>query len=236
MKKLLLMSLATSTMVLQGGTAVLAVEYPDATTANADATIEFEGRTPEVVDPTDPTSPLEPLEPGEPGGPEVNPNPDGAELMIYYASDFDFGTHSKSENQGIKAKADKSFKTPVAPLVSVFDDRGSDRDGWELSASISDFVNGKDILDGTEFTLSNIQTSAMGGQEVAPSIELNDKSQPIARANETQGIGNTSIGFGDLDENNLTDGVTLNFNGNQAINNGTYSAVVHYLLTADPAL
>lgn len=207
-------------------------EYPTEAEAKTKGEITFladeDGGQP--VDPTDPTVPVDPSKPINPGK---------GELMITYASDFNFGTQKKGETSW-KAQADKMKNDDlITPFVSTKDSRGTDRDGWTLTAALSKgFEDGKgNELKGAELKLSNmfysdkVKDAPEASQDV---LTLNDTGQEVAKATATTGIGSWSVGLGELQADNTTNGVTLNVPEKSAKNTATYTAEVTWELTNGP--
>ncbi|EME8125040.1 WxL domain-containing protein [Enterococcus faecium] len=230
--KNLLMCGALLATTLSSGSSVFAADYTDATTAKTDAIIQFE----KDEDPTNPVDPGDPTNPVDPNDPT---NPTGGELMINYASKLDFGTHKKTETS-FNAKADEMKDgTKVTPFISVKDSRGTDRKGWSLTAKQDGAFkdsNGNELT-GAELKLSNLFSG--NGQVGAPSVTggeivLNDTDQEIALADATSGTGVNSIGLGNLQADETTDGVQLNVPNSTIKNTDQYKTTVTYTLTADP--
>lgn len=214
--------------------------YDGATKATTDAMIQFEKDndpgTP--VNPSDPNQDVDPDDPNDPNDPGTNPN--GAELMITYASDLNFGTHKNTETSFSAMGDVMADGTSMTPFVSIKDSRGFERNGWTLTAKIDgDFTdsNGQ-VLKGAEVTFSNLYSG--NGQTNAPkvnggSITLSTAEQAIAGADASNGVGRNSIGLGQLDTTtNTTNGVTLTIPDNSVVNADQYSTTITYNLTEDP--
>ena len=214
--------------------------YPDATHKTSTGTVTFK-KSEGNEGPTDPKDPEKPFEPVDP----INPN--GAELMIKYASNLKFGAQSKSATSW-NALADTGKKdgakeiSEVVPFVSIKDARGTDRKGWVLTVKQdADFKDAAgNSLTGAELTYSN---GEFVNTEKRPSvfsekIVLNKEAQQLASATAETGIGDWSLGFGDLSGEagkQTTNGITLSVPKTTAKNTGMYSTTVTYELTADPA-
>lgn len=217
---------------LVGGTMTTFAEEPNGKTATTKGEITFvadeDGGQP--VDPEDPNKPVDPSKPINPGK---------GELMITYASDFNFGTQKKGETSW-QAQADKMKNDElITPFVSTKDTRGTDRQGWSLTAALSKgFEDGQENeLKGAELSLSNMFYSDKELNAPTASTEtltLNATGQEVAKADGTTGIGNWSVGLGKLQADNTTNGVTLNVPEKSAKNTATYTAEVTWELTADP--
>lgn len=229
--KSLLMSAVILATVASNVTPAFAADYTNATHANTTAGLEFE-KDDSPVNPTDPDNPGENIDPDKPV------NPDGAELMINYASDLQFGKQQKNGTsffaQGDKMK-DGSFKTP---FVSTKDSRGTEREGWTLTAALSKgFTDGEDnALKGAELSFSNMYYGEAVGAPTATAgkVVLGTEAQEVSKATTTSGIGSWSLGLGKLDaEKNVTNGVELSVPSSSAKNTGTYTAEVTWELTAD---
>ncbi|AUJ87415.1 hypothetical protein CXM95_18430 (plasmid) [Enterococcus sp. CR-Ec1] len=215
-----------------GSDAVIAATYPNATNATTDANIEFE-KDDDPVGPVDPTDPEKPVDPEGP----INPN--GSELMITYVSKLNFGMQEKASTT-FSALGDKmSDGSYIVPIVSVKDSRGSDRAGWTLTAKVDgDFTDSTGhVLQGAEVTYSNLHSG--NGQSNAPyvigtAITLNKSEQAIAGADSTNGVNINSIGLGELQNDNTTNGVTLTVPKSSVKNTAQYTTTITYNLTADP--
>lgn len=264
-KKQLFAGAAVLAMLSAGGTSatttVLAQEYTNNeegtySSAVTDAKVTFleDDETGTIVDPDDPDGGDE-----DGGGIDpVDPNEDGAELMISYASNLNFGTQSK-QGTSWNALADKVYKTDaegnhvtgedgeavmkeVTPFVATKDSRGSSREGWSLTVKQDGaFKDGEDELKGAEIKLSGLRYAVEDGApkivESEQGITLNNEPQEVSKANNDEGIGAWSLALGTLqgeDGAQTTNGVTLNVPSNSAKNTGTYSTTVTWELTADP--
>ena len=217
-----------------GGANMFAAEttYPNAKTAVVESVIEFtedDGIT-QPVDPTDPTVPVDPIGPT---------NPNGAELMITYASKLDFGSQEKAGTSFHAVLDEMKDGEKITPFVSIKDARGTEREGWTLSAKIDgDFVDSKgNPLKGATVTFSNLFSG--NGHEGAPNpvgseIELDAQSKEIASASADNGIGLWSVGLGKAQSNGTTNGVVLTVPSTTAKNTASYSTSVTYTLAADP--
>ncbi|WP_075320449.1 WxL domain-containing protein [Enterococcus faecalis] len=224
-KKQLFAGAAVLAMLSAGGasatTTVLAQDYntdEDGTYSSAvtNATVTFleDDETGTIVDPDDPEGGDE-----DGGGIDpVDPNEDGAELMISYASNLNFGTQSK-QGTSWNALADKVYKTDaegnhvvgedgekelkeVTPFVATKDSRGSSRKGWVLTAKQdAAFKDGEDELKGAEINLSGLRYAVVDGAPgfVADEITLNDEPQEVSKAGVDEGIGAWSLALGKLD-------------------------------------
>lgn len=224
-KKQLFAGAAVLAMLSAGGasatTTVLAQDYntdEDGTYSSAvtNATVTFleDDETGTIVDPDDPDGGDE-----DGGGIDpVDPNEDGAELMISYASNLNFGTQSK-QGTSWNALADKVYKTDaegnhvvdedgekelkeVTPFVATKDSRGSSRKGWSLTVKQdAAFKDGEDELKGAEINLSGLRYAVEDGApgSVAEKITLNDQPQEVSKAGVDKGIGAWSLALGKLD-------------------------------------
>lgn len=235
--KNLLMSAVLLTTMMGGAVTSFAAEYEDATHAKTDATITFtkdEGPT-KPVDPIDPEIEVDPIDP-------INPN--GAELMISYASNLNFGEQSK-EGSSWNALADKVKEgeetKEIVPFVSTKDSRGAERNGWTLTAKQdADFKDGTTVLKGAELHLSNLFYAEKTGAPTATAGEvvLGLEAKDISNATADSGVGRWSVGLGELEGevgSQTTSGVTLTVPETTAKNAATYSTTVTWELTADPA-
>lgn len=241
-KKQLFAGAAVLAMLSAGGasaaTTVLAQDYTtdeDGTYSSAvtNATVTFleDDETGTIVDPDNPDG-----GDGDGGGIDpVDPNEDGAELMISYASNLNFGTQSK-QGTSWNALADKVYKTDaegnhvvgedgekelkeVTPFVATKDSRGSSRKGWVLTAKQdAAFKDGEDELKGAEIYLSGLRYAVVDGAPsfVADEITLNNQPQEVSKAGVDEGIGAWSLALGKLngevaqgeDENKVTNQTT----------------------------
>lgn len=188
--------------------------------------------------PVDPEAPENPVIPQEP----VNPN--GAELMIIYASNLDFGKQSKHDlewnalTDKIKDDSSSGQFRNVVPFVSVKDSRGSDRKGWKLEVKKDDEFKdeGGNILKGATLTYSNLHYSGQSNvPEATPGdIQINRDAAVIASANNTQGSGITSLALENIkkETTDQTSGVTLDVLPGTIINSKTYTSSITYELVA----
>ncbi|MFK4956335.1 WxL domain-containing protein [Lactococcus garvieae] len=224
--------------------------YTDETHVTTKGSINFtKDDTPvDPVDPDDPDNPIDPVDPD---------NPSGAELMINYASNLNFGTQSKSDlswnayADKINDPENKGATKDIVPFVSVKDSQGSDRTGWNLTVKQDgDFKNGETVLKGAVLKFSGLHYAAgdLMPTATAGDIALSSEAQTIASADAEHGAGNTSLALGSLqeeteksvDENGeatetkvqKTVGVNLSVPSGTVINTGTYSTSVTYELTA----
>lgn len=205
--------------------------YPTETEANTNAEITFTedegGGNP--VDPTDPGTEVDPVDPVNPGK---------GELMITYVSNFQFGTQEKTQSSW-QAQADvMKDGRKVMPFVSTKDSRGTDRKGWSLSTSLSkDFTDSSgNKLKGAELKLSNLfYSDKVTGAPTATAgeITLGTTPQEVASANAETGIGFWSLGLGELQSDDTTNGVTLTIPTTSAKNTDTYTAELTWELTTD---
>lgn len=246
-KKQLFAGAAVLAMLSAGGvsaaTTALAQDYEkDGLSAKTNATVTFEADedTGTIVDPDDPDGGgVDPVDPS---------NPEGAELMISYASNLNFGTQSK-QGTSWNALADKVKKTDengekveaeATPFVATKDSRGASRKGWSLTVKQDGaFKDGDDELKGAEIVLSGLQ---YGGDQGAPkpkteAITVSNEAKEVSNAGVDEGIGAWSLALGSLQGEEgaqTTSGVTLNVPSTSAKNTGTYSTTVTWELTADP--
>ncbi|MDB1688381.1 WxL domain-containing protein [Enterococcus casseliflavus] len=230
--KNLLLSSAILASMAGGAVTAFAADYEDATTATVQGMITFEEDN-EPVNPPNPDDPDTPVDPTDP----VNPN--GAELMISYASKLDFGTQSKSGTSWNALGDEMSDGTLVTPFVATKDSRGVDRKGWTLTAKLDDDFKDAagNVLNGAELSFSNLHyTSENGAPTVhAGEIVLSKDAQEISSADATTGIGQWSVALGELDATaGTTNGVLLTVPNTTIKNTATYSTSVTYELTADP--
>ncbi|HCT9166891.1 TPA: WxL domain-containing protein [Enterococcus faecalis] len=248
-KKQLFAGAAVLAMLSAGGvTTALAEEgdnYDGATSAETEAKVTFleDDDTGTIVDPDDGD------EDGNGGVDPVDPtNPNGAELMISYASNLNFGTQSKSATSW-NALADKVWaneehteKKEVTPFVATKDSRGTSRKGWSLQAKQDDvFTDGSGaVLEGAELSLSNLRYAELEGAPKASKgkIVLGEEAKEISLAGTNEGIGAWSLALGSLgnegEQGRPTNGVTLSVPSTSAKNTGTYSTTVTWSLVADP--
>lgn len=232
----ILLSAAVLTAILGGTTTAFAASengYTDATNATTDANVSFSEDTDPVnpVDPNDPDTPINPVDPV---------NPIGAELMINYASNLNFGEQSKSGNSW-NALADKLVGGgTITPFISTKDSRGTDRTAWTLTVKQDgEFKDSKDnVLKGAELTYSNLYYADKEGAPTVKSgaITLSTTAQELSSASTETGIGNWSLGLGEVQEDGTTNGVKLTVPQTTAKNTDTYSTTVTYELTADATI
>lgn len=241
-KKMKFKNLVMSSIVLGSlmgaTTTALAAEYdpenPDK--AQTSATINFiaDEEPEQPVDPEDPDNPIDPVDP-------INPN--GGELMITYASKFDFGSQTKSGTTWNALADNLKDGTKVVPFVGTKDSRGTDRKGWVLTAKQDGAFKDSqgNELTGAELTLSNLSYTDKEGAPTAKAgtVTLSTTPEEIASAGSNQGIGSWSVALGSLQGeagSETTNGVTLSVPGTTAKNTDTYSTTVTWELTADPGV
>lgn len=241
---LVLNSLILGGLIL-GSTCASAAEYTSATEAKTDAVVSF-------TNDTDPVNPVDPEDPEVPVDP-VNPiNPEGAELMITYVSDFNFGTQKKSEStwhalaDKIYSDSSKTDTREVVPFVSTKDSRGTDRKGWVLTVKQDGaFLDGENNeLKGAEIELSGLRyettTNKQGKPNIlSPTITLTKEAQDVAKADSNTGIDQWSLALGSLQGKQgeqTTNGVTLNVPKSTAKNTATYTTSITWELAADPTI
>lgn len=253
-KKQLFAGAAVLAMLSAGGASTaLAADYGDDTQATTEAKVTFleDDDTGNIVDPDNPG--------GGDGGGGVDPvdpeNPNGAELMIQYASNLNFGTQSKSATSW-NALADKVYTDEthnetreVTPFVATKDSRGTSRKGWVLQATQDgEFTDGGGaVLAGAQLSLSNLRYADVNGAPKAAKgeITLGNEAKDISRAGDGEGIGAWSLALGDLQggeqgegedkvTNQTTTGITLSVPSTSAKNTGTYSTTVTWTLSSDP--
>lgn len=209
-------------------------------------------------DDNQPVNPVDPVDPDVPVDP-VNPiNPSGAELMITYASNLDFGNQLKTQNNWhaladtVKISASSDSTRSIVPFVSVKDSRGTERKGWVLEATKDDDFKDEDgnILPGASLTLSNLNYADRQNAPVATegSVELNNEAVVIAKADAEQGSGVSSLAFGQLQKEkektrndkvsrsdqlvDKTAGVTLSVLPGSIVNSKNYTTSITYELVA----
>lgn len=231
LQNILLCTIALTT-ILGGTTAFAANEegYTDATNVTSDGKITF-SQDDDVVNPVDPNDPDTPINPVDP----VNPN--GAELMINYASNLNFGEQAKSGNSWNALADNLVGGGTIAPFISTKDSRGTDRTAWTLTVKQDgEFKDSNEnVLRGAELTYTNLFYADREGAPTAKTgdITLSTIAQELSSASETTGIGNWSLGLGELQEDGTTTGVKLTVPQTSAKNTDTYTATVTYELTAD---
>ncbi|MBF0004031.1 hypothetical protein HAX44_00265 [Enterococcus faecalis] len=201
-----------------------------------------------IIDPDNPENGVEPVDPV---------NPYGAELMISYASNLNFGTHKAKTATSFNALADNvwaneehTITRKVTPFVAIKDTRGANRKGWVLTAKQDGEFEGenKQPLKGAEISLSNFEYPELVGAPVVNSNEvvLNHEAKELAKADNQQGIGSWTLKLGALDkaiaqgeENEMyqtTSGVKLSIPANSQIDTQMYSTSVTWELAVDPTL
>lgn len=244
-KKMFFLSFLMISSFTIGGTKGLAAEYTSATEAKTDAVVSFTADTDPVnpVDPEDPEVPVDPVDPI---------NPEGAELMITYVSNFNFGTQKKSGTTW-NALADKVYTDSsqtdtreVVPFVSTKDSRGTDRKGWVLTVKQDGvFLDGNNNeLKGAEIELSGLRYETTENKQgkpnvLNPRITLTTEAQDVAKADSNTGIDQWSLALGGLQGEQgkqTTNGVTLNVPKGTAKNATTYTTSITWELVADPTV
>ncbi|MEB7428076.1 WxL domain-containing protein [Enterococcus faecalis] len=230
--------------------AVVTVKESQTTAFEKETKITFleDNDTGTIIDPEDPGNGVTPVDP-------VNPN--GAELMISYASNLNFGVHKSKTGTSFNALADKVWADEtqtetreVTPFVATKDSRGVSREGWVLTArQENEFVGeNKQPLKGAELSLSNLSYANLVGAPTATAnkIVLGQEAKEVAKAGMNQGIGAWSLAMGQLDSSveqgedkvmsKTTSGITLSLPANTVIDTQTYSTTVTWELATDPTL
>ncbi|HCT9166887.1 TPA: WxL domain-containing protein [Enterococcus faecalis] len=230
--------------------AVVTVKESQTTAFEKETKITFleDNDTGTIVDPDNPDGGVNPVDP-------INPN--GAELMISYASNLNFGLHKSKTGTSFNALADKVWvdesrteTKEVTPFVATKDSRGASRKGWVLTARQENAFIGENQqpLKGAELSLSNLAYSDLVGAPTATTnkIVLNEEAKEVAKAGINQGVGAWSLAMGQLDGsieqgedkvmNKTTSGITLSLPANTVIDTQTYSTTITWELATDPTL
>jgi hypothetical protein len=243
LRGLLVCGLVLGISVTNSSVVASAATYGDnngASTATVDGTVIFEKDS-------GPSKPVDPSDPDievDPGG--ENPNTTGSELWITYASELDFGVNSKSDTIFYAAAdqiADGTGGTkPITPFVSIKDTRGSDRQGWNVTAKLDDeFKDSKgNSLEGATLTFSDLfsgdATMTHAPSTHAGSVIIGTLAEAdIASADKDHGSGSWAIGLGKLNANGThTTGVTLSVPQDSVKNTDTYTTSITYTLSVAP--
>ncbi|EOJ65471.1 WxL domain-containing protein [Enterococcus faecalis] len=230
--------------------AVVTVKETQTTAFEKETKITFleDNDTGTIVDPDNPDGGINPVDP-------INPN--GAELMISYASNLNFGLHKSKTGTSFNALADKVWvdeshteTKEVTPFVATKDSRGASRKGWVLTARQENAFIGENQqpLKGAELSLSNLAYADLVGAPTATTnkIVLNEEAKEVAKAGINQGVGAWSLAMGQLDGsieqgedkvmNKTTSGITLSLPANTVIDTQTYSTTITWELATDPTL
>ncbi|EPI02332.1 hypothetical protein D920_00381, partial [Enterococcus faecalis 13-SD-W-01] len=216
---------------------VFAADYDGATKATTEGSVTIEApdpTQPEVVDPEDPEKPIEPPTP---------PNPNPGDLKINFVADFDFGDIEHTNlaiNQNanmINVRVNGQTEKRV-PFISIEDNRGTNRQGWELRASQpKQFVNtdGKE-LDGAEISIQNMRyANTVNAPQIPNStVVLNSSEQVITAADASEGSGTWSLALGSPTGDGTPDGVQLHIPANTIKSDKTYTTSIVWELVADP--
>lgn len=204
---------------------------------NSDAIVNFtEGTTPpDVVDPTDPDKPIDKEDPENPTNP---PTENTGPLSMDYVSSVDFGTNQISSKRAVYESTSKK------PFIQVSDARGTGS-GWDVTASVSNFVNdsGESSLPGAALSFENGEiktTSDNVSQDNPPTgsqnIVLATDGTPanVMTANNDQGLGTwIERWFPTKQESSTNNNVTLAVPAGSA-STGTHTAEVTWTLTSAP--
>ncbi|EKB7620696.1 WxL domain-containing protein, partial [Enterococcus faecalis] len=230
--------------------AVVTVKEVQSTAFEKETKITFleDNETGTIVDPDNPGEGVDPVDPS---------NPHGAELMISYASNLNFGQQAKTSSS-FHALADQVWddkeagKTKeVTPFVATKDSRGTSRKGWILTVAQDDAFRDKDSeeLKGAEISLSKLAYPVLEGapQLSSDKIVLTKEAKEVAKAETNQGSGSWTLALGNLEEteqgnekeqevNKITRGVTLSVPTTTSKNTGNYMTTVTWELVTDPTV
>lgn len=165
-----------------------ATPAPGASTTTGDVTFNKPDDSVKPVDPTDPTKPGT----DNPDNPSTGQTGD---LTLDAAPKLSFGTHDIASGSQTY-----SAEKPAAPFVQASDRRGLGTDGqaqgWDVTVSMSDFVNGSQKLPGASlaFTGATVKNTATGqgtapvGEDIA-NLSSASQATSILKASKGQGAG-----------------------------------------------
>ena len=170
-------TLLLSTLLL-GGLATPAFAEGQAT-SKGDITFTEPTNTVEPLNPTDPSKPVEPADPENPATGQTGP------LTLDVVPELPFGTHEiESGTKMYQVDASKND----TPYLQVSDRRGVGADGqaqgWNVTVSVSDFVNGSQVLQSTSDNESTGPTS-----QTVTGLSKASAATPIFTAAKDQGLG-----------------------------------------------
>uniref|UniRef100_UPI00163CC2D3 bacterial Ig-like domain-containing protein n=3 Tax=Enterococcus faecalis TaxID=1351 RepID=UPI00163CC2D3 len=228
--------------------AIVTVKETQTTAFEKETKITFleDNETGTIIDPEDPNGKVDPVDPT---------NPNGAELMITYASNLNFGLHKAKTATTFNALADKVWvdethteTREVTPFVATKDSRGATREGWVLTArQESEFIGANNQpLKGAELSLSKLSYADLVGAPVANvnKIVLSQEAKDVAKAGKNQGVGAWTLAMGQLDRSieqgedkttsKTTSGITLSLPANTVIDTQTYATTITWELATDP--
>lgn len=178
---------------------------------NSKGTVTFTAGTDTTgpVDPQDPETPVVPVEPPgvTPGGPTM---PDNG-LTIVYASSFDFGSHTVSNQAEVYNAAAQKLDdgTTRTNYIQVADNRGT-FSGWNVKVTMTNFTttnaaliaNGHGTLTGAKVTLGDAEIQGDGTANPADRFAATTTLTPgvqsatILGATSGHGSGNNLLDFG----------------------------------------
>ncbi|WP_165003761.1 MULTISPECIES: WxL domain-containing protein [unclassified Enterococcus] len=189
MRKNMIGTLLVSTILLGGlATPVFAEGEAKST---GDITFTEPTDTVEPLDPTDPTQPVEPEDPENPATGQTGP------LTLDVVPNLPFGTHEIES--GTKTYPVDAAKND-SPYLQVSDRRGVGADGqaqgWNVTVSVSDFLNGTQKLEGAELNFGTATSkSTPDNDSTAPQsqtitgLSSASAATPIFVADKDQGLG-----------------------------------------------
>ena len=176
MKKNMIGTLLLSTLLL-GGLATPAFAEGQAT-SKGDITFTEPTNTVEPLNPTDPSKPVEPADPENPATGQTGP------LTLDVVPELPFGTHEiESGTKTYQVDASKND----TPYLQVSDRRcvGADgqAQGWNVTVSVSDFVNGSQVLQGAEldFGTSTVKSTS-DNESTGPTSQTVTGFDPVKRS------------------------------------------------------
>ncbi|MDQ8303666.1 WxL domain-containing protein [Enterococcus faecium] len=189
MKKNMIGTLLLSTLLL-GGLATPAFAEGQAT-SKGDITFTEPTNTVEPLNPTDPSKPVEPADPENPATGQTGP------LTLDVVPELPFGTHEIESGTKTYQVDDSKNDTPY---LQVSDRRGVGADGqaqgWNVTVSVSDFVNGSQVLQGAELDFgTSIVKSTSDNESTGPTsqtvtgLSKASAATPIFTAAKDKGLG-----------------------------------------------
>jgi len=242
-KKLVAFALA-ATMLFGNAIGASAANQGGTTTENK---ITFQsGGGSDVTPPADPEKPDITISP-DPD--KEKPTGNIGELRLDVVPVFDFGTQditTTAKSYFAILPVDAVSREKVPYYVQVTDVRGTGA-GWSLTAKMtSQFSDGTNLLAGAKIDLSNITSKAQTGSTAPSGLfegtleydEVNDSTVKIATAAVNEGMGVTTIRFGDTARNGDTptadESVKLTIPASTQVYANTYKATIKWTLGATP--
>jgi len=243
-RNMIIAAALAATMVFGSAVGVMAAVDTDLNVSESDNKIKFDGGGGEPTDSVDPEKPDEKIIPDEKEKETENTGP----LRLDCVPIFDFGTQKITTEEKTYDAAipyDTMGQDPVPYYVQVTDVRGTGA-GWRLSAKMTkQFTDSNGhTLKGATIALSNVAVLSQKEAIVPGSVSDgtleydadNDKTIQLASAAVGEGMGVSSIRFGDEDlpGQNADKSVQLTVPANGTIYKDTYTATILWTLAETP--